>query len=201
MQHVMIDLETLSTKHNAVFLSIGAVQFDIASGKFGETFYQNIDLASARQYNRHIDVNTVKWWMEQRPEIFTMMFKDPEFITTVLASFANFMYTNDITYAWGNSASFDLGILGDAYDAIGMERPWKFYNERCLRTMKGMFPQYIEGLKFKGELEHDPIYDCKKQIIQLINILDNLKANNNGAETKQEQHNLAGRTGSDTSGG
>lgn len=187
MKHAMIDLETLSTARNAVFLSIGAVQFDLETGKFGETFYANIDLASARALGLHVDVNTVKWWMEQRPEIFTMMFQNPDYIATVLANFANWMYKEDIEFVWGNSASFDLGILGNAFDAIGMERPWKYSGERCFRTLKGLFPQFIESLKFKRELEHDPVYDCKKQIVQLINIMDNIKPKTEDGETARQE--------------
>ena len=63
MKHIMVDIETLSTAVNAAVLSIGAVEFDPMSGKIEREFYHELDLSE--QANRHIDVNTMQWWVKQ----------------------------------------------------------------------------------------------------------------------------------------
>ena len=43
MNHLMIDIETLSNRPNAVICAIGAVFFEPSTGKIGPSFYQTID--------------------------------------------------------------------------------------------------------------------------------------------------------------
>jgi hypothetical protein len=60
MNHLMIDIETLSTQPNAVICAIGAVFFEPSTSKTGPSFYQTIDprtSESRRPYQRrHGDV-------------------------------------------------------------------------------------------------------------------------------------------------
>ena len=44
--HLMLDLETMGTKSNSAIISIGAVEFDILTGKTGREFYRNVSLQS-----------------------------------------------------------------------------------------------------------------------------------------------------------
>lgn len=61
--HVMLDFETLSLKPDAVLLSIGACTFDTETGEVGNEFYLAIDPRT--QHQRHIDADTVLWWLKQ----------------------------------------------------------------------------------------------------------------------------------------
>ena len=62
--HFSIDLETLGTRYNAAILSIGVQQFDIDTGKLGETFYREIDLDSAIKAGK-VTGSTLAWWALQ----------------------------------------------------------------------------------------------------------------------------------------
>ena len=62
--HFSIDLETLGTRYNAAILSIGVQQFDIDSGKLGETFYREIDIDSAIKAGK-VTGSTLAWWAQQ----------------------------------------------------------------------------------------------------------------------------------------
>ena len=42
---------------------------------------------------------------------------------------------------WGNGASFDNVILANAYEALGRRAPWQFWQDRCFRTVKSMYPK------------------------------------------------------------
>ena len=61
---------------------------------------------------------------------------------------------------WGNGATFDNVILSNAYKAAGMEQPWKFWDDRCYRTVKGLLPDIkIERLG----THHNAVYDAMSQ--------------------------------------
>lgn len=185
MRHLMIDLETLGTGPNSVFLSLAAVQFDLDSGTIGEHFKQNINLQSAMDWGLTIDANTLQWWLKQRPEIMRLMFDDPSPLHHVLNRFALFIRTHEIQYVWGNSARFDLGILENGYKKADIDVPWSFRNERCYRTVIGLFPpteeQWSTAKANDDVLAHDPVYDCHKQIKLLTGVYNkiwNLNARN-----------------------
>ncbi len=173
MEHLMIDLETLGTRSNSVFLSLAAVQFNLNTGFVGKVFRENITLDSSLQAGLTVDASTIKWWLEQRTEIMKLMFVRPAHIHNVLVSFSDFIQENEIKFVWGNSARFDLGLLDNAYNKVGVELPWKFWNELDFRTMKNLFPQFIVDSADKNK-EHDPLYDCEKQIKILHSIWTNI---------------------------
>jgi len=57
MTDYMIDLETLGTKVDAPVLSIGAVEFNLETGKLGQEFYCVLDLQS--QLDRRSQINPI----------------------------------------------------------------------------------------------------------------------------------------------
>ena len=69
MNHLAIDLETLSLEPNAHILSIGAVFFDPATGEMGDQFYVEID-PQHDQPNAHVSASTVAWWVSQPTGVF-----------------------------------------------------------------------------------------------------------------------------------
>jgi exodeoxyribonuclease VIII len=42
---------------------------------------------------------------------------------------------------WGNGSDFDNVILGDAYEAAAMRRPWSYNKSRCFRTALADAPE------------------------------------------------------------
>lgn len=136
---VMLDLETLSTEHNACIVAIGAVKFD--KMRVTDKFYVTIDPADCERYGRHISASTVLWWMSEdrvaaREQAF---FKEPVDMYSALDGFAQW-FGPDSLPVWGNGASFDNLILGSSYKAAGIEQPWKFWDDRCYRTIKNLAP-------------------------------------------------------------
>ena len=147
--HIMLDLETLSTKPTAVILSIGAVLF--TEQGIHEQFYTAIkqpeDLMGswALDGRFHVEQSTLDWWDKQSPEA-RLVFTDPKAleIENALDAFTAWIY--DVTEdwqqvrMWGNGSSFDNVILSHAYWRCEYKQPWKFYNDRCYRTVKNMYP-------------------------------------------------------------
>jgi inhibitor of KinA sporulation pathway (predicted exonuclease) len=170
--HCMVDLETLSTLHNARILSIGAVLFN-KDGIFDE-FYRairvpNIDCLRREKSVFDVSDQTLLWWSEQSEEA-KAVFWDPEAIELrqALEEFSDFLSPiKDNVLMWGNGASFDNAILSTAYNLMGLEQPWKFWNDRCFRTIKNMF--LVETMKREGT-HHNALDDARFQAQQLLSM-------------------------------
>jgi len=114
--------------------------------------------------DRKISPSTLQWWLEQRPEILKKMFATSQHLNKTLYEFKEWCASLEIVYPWGNSASFDLGILVNTYTSWDIELPWKFYNERCYRTVASLAG--VKAVKDESKA-HDPEYDCEIQIAAL----------------------------------
>lgn len=169
MKNVMLDLETMGTGPNAAIVAIGAVEFCLHSFELGKEFYAPIDLKTSVKSGGVIDPSTVLWWMKQSEQARNL-FKGTGFdLYSTLASFSSWIEETcgpDVR-VWGNGAAFDNVVLGSAYDREGIERPWKFWNDRCYRTVKSMFP-HVE-MKRTGT-HHNALDDAKSQALHLIDI-------------------------------
>jgi hypothetical protein len=72
---------------------------------------------------------------------------------------------------WGNGAVFDNVILSNAYAACAIDKPWKFWNDKCYRTLKGLYPQ-IE-LERTGT-HHNALDDAVSQANHAVKILQHI---------------------------
>lgn len=166
MEDVMLDLETLGNGPNSVIIAIGAVKFDVFG--LGEEFYEVVDAQSCIDAGLQLDVSTVMWWMRQSDAARAEFQRTGGPLTEVLQRFTDFLGEDmDNIRVWGNGASFDNVILGNAYRKAKLEQPWKFYNDRCYRTVKNLFP--LIELERTGTA-HNALDDAKTQAKHLINM-------------------------------
>jgi hypothetical protein len=164
--HLMLDLETMGKRAGCAIVSIGAVEFDIETGKFGREFYERVELQSCLNVGLFVEASTVYWWMQQSDAARKEFCAEPKAnIKGALERLDAFMACLGDYQIWGNGASFDLSILEAAYFAIGTGEnlPWKFRNERDVRTLVSLAPIIKQNYPFIGT-EHSPIDDCKYQI-------------------------------------
>lgn len=162
----MLDLETMGTVAGCAIVSIGAVEFDMA-GTIGAEFYGVINLRSAVAAGLTMDPGTIIWWLQQPEEARKKVIIGGVSIEEVLTSFRS--YLNNIgqyTYIWGNGPSFDQAILRAAYEKMGWQAPWRYTNERCVRTACSLRPEVLK-MPFEG-VKHYPVDDCKHQIKQVV---------------------------------
>lgn len=167
---IMADVESLGAKPGSVILSIGAVKFD--RHKVTEEFVINISPQSCIDAGLKIDVDTVMWWLKQSDDArktltdgITFMFKD------ALTLFTDWLIgTNTFPpeiELWGNGANFDNVLLAAAYDACGLDRPWKFYNDRCYRTLKAL---HSDVPMARSGTHHNALDDARSQALHLITL-------------------------------
>jgi len=173
----MIDIETLSTRSDAAILSIGAVFFDIDTGKLGDTFHTGIKIRTAKNYG-HIDPETIDWWFSANHDALGSIraaIRDAPLLMNALFDFSKFLtdssdYIASEIKTWANSPSFDIVILNNAYKRIGLNTPFKYHNECDLRTLihiaelNGYDKDCIKRQGIKHNALHDAIYQSKLAI-------------------------------------
>ncbi|WP_105263958.1 exonuclease [Escherichia sp. MOD1-EC6149] len=136
--HLMIDLETMGKKSNAPIVVIGAVFFDPQTGEIGPTFYIVISLVDAMDTGAVPDGSTIEWWLAQSSEARSAILVDQVKLVDALIQFREFIneYSNEkFVQVWGNGATFDNTILRTSYERLNIPCPWRYYNDRDVRTI------------------------------------------------------------------
>ena len=163
MNNIMLDLETMGNTSNSAIIAIGAVRFneDVI-----DRFYEVVDLKSCTDVGLEIEPSTVMWWMQQSEEARDKFKAEAISLNEALIKFAKWIGEDAIV--WGNGAAFDNVILANAYRKILYPQPWKFWNDRCYRTVKNLHPE-IE-MERVGTY-HCAVDDAESQARHLMRIL------------------------------
>lgn len=170
--HCMIDIETLGTQPSAIVLSIGAVVFSMYDGELFDTFYAKLELASQAAAGRTRDESTVAWWAQQpdaaRNEAFELEGKKPA--REALDELSDLFNAGEISSVWGNGANFDNVIVADLYRTFHRKAPWRFWQDRCFRTVRALHdPRGRLMPKFNGT-PHHALHDALHQTAYLREI-------------------------------
>lgn len=200
--NIMVDLETLSTRQNAVVLEIAAVEFNCKTGEIGEVFDYKLDL-DEQSSRRHISVDTLLWWIKQDQtaidEVFNSIIKCD--ICRALYDFRDFVKRCDnVLYntendrrtvkLWGNGSIFDIGILQNLYEQYfgRFELPWKFWAVNDVRTIVDLNPEVKKNCKFEGT-PHCAVDDCKHEIKYLVDTLKTIRIVKDEDKVTKEKDN------------
>lgn len=159
MKDIMLDLETLGTRHDAMIISIGAVYFDRYTGEIGLAFSANINpVGFADKFS--MDYDTIKWWMEQSDNARKLVMEAPFEIREALAGFSAFVGDGSDKLIWSH-ATFDMPIIQNAFDVFGIKFPIPFRNARDLRTLMDLTDHHTK-LEREG-VHHHALDDAKYQ--------------------------------------
>jgi hypothetical protein len=165
--HVMLDLETMGRDPGSAIGALAAVEFYLTTGLTGREFYLPIDLRSCEEYGLTLEADTVTWWLSQETTAQQSLLGQPNHappadLLQALIMFAGWCKSiQDCEGIWGNGRWFDLGILGRAYQAVNCPKPWKFYQERDLRTLRQLGGD-LDLPEFEG-IKHHALYDARHQ--------------------------------------
>ena len=136
--HLMIDLETMGTNTNAPIVVIGAVFFDPQTGEIGPVFYIVISLTDAMNTGAVPDGGAIEWWLKQSSEARAAILTDQVKLKDALSRFREFIneYSDEkFVQVWGNGATFDNAILRTSYERLDIPCPWRYHNDRDVRTI------------------------------------------------------------------
>lgn len=166
-QHVMIDIETMSTSTKAVVLQVGAVRFD-KNGIYESMQVSPCPRGQIKDHGRIMDMDTLLWWSSQPSwgRVLGDAIRDLSLVSDQLEALRSFMHkmNTKAVKVWANSPTFDLAILRDLYKDYGTPVPWSFRNERDMRTLMDCVPK---GCKVKRDL-HIAVEDAKDQAESVI---------------------------------
>ena len=166
----MLDTETMGTGPHAAIVSLGAVFFDERTGELGAEFYRAIHLATAVRRGATMEPGTVMFWLGQSDAARNAIRFSAVDIKDALTDFNAFVTNNcnpNELRVWGNSPRFDCEKLHNALVSCELPVPWKFYNERCYRTIRER-NQSVE--QDTHDDLHNALSDAKHQANHLIKI-------------------------------
>lgn len=164
----MIDLETLGTRPGSALLSLGAVGMT-PRGLSGE-FYAVFDVAEQAALGMTSHPDTIAWWESQSPEARTVLSAPQEPVRDVLRKFNTWLRelgTEKDVRIWGNGADFDNPLLIELYRVVALDPGWRFYNNRCYRTVKNMFRDVAMA---REGTYHNALDDARSQANHFIRI-------------------------------
>ena len=170
----MVDIETLDNVETSVILSIGAVRFD--EDKIEDKFYVVLSPEEQiREYNRTVNGETIRWWMQQSKEARDAAFlaSDRQSLQTALSWLAQWYGNDDRRPIWAKPATFDISILNHAYRQLGETRPpWHYRSTRCMSTLMRLLPQVKPDAV--ATVEHNALDDALEQALHVQLLLAKL---------------------------
>ena len=159
---IMLDIETLSTRPDAVVLTLGAVKFSPwASEVDTDTgLYVRVDVDEQLALDRHVQQDTVEWWGKQAEEVREEALGDANrtSVTELLKQLNKFVVGVD--NIWCQGPVFDIVILENLYRQVERPTPWQFWQIRDSRTLFGVHGD-PRGKGAKGA--HNALIDCYYQ--------------------------------------
>lgn len=144
---MMIDFETLDVANCPVILSMGIVIFD--DKQIIDMYSEKISQESCLAIGCTISQETQDWWSRQSVEARWDAFGGTADIEIAMEQLTA-MYTQyECVEIWSRGSLADIRWTNNILDKLGMDRPWKHWEEMCLRTLVKSVPKF--DLKFKGE--------------------------------------------------
>ncbi|END6498175.1 3'-5' exoribonuclease [Escherichia coli] len=164
--HLMIDLETMGKNPDAPIASIGAVFFDPQTGEQGPEFIKIIDMGTC---GGTVDISTIEWWLQRSGEARAAILADRIPLDDALLQLREFIDENSgefFVQVWGNGANFDNVILRRSYERQEIPCPWRYTNDRDVRTIValGLVMDFDARsvITFEGE-RHNALHDARYQ--------------------------------------
>lgn len=171
IQHIVIDLETMSTKPTAAIVSIGAVRLDAGFNLTKDPyFYERVSLESSMDCGLSVDAGTILFWMQQchaarqavtaegSLQLHPAIWKLHAFMTQLPGE----------VHVWGYGPEFDNVVLTNAFNVVGARLPWHYRNNRSLRELRHLYPNV--SVPREGTF-HNALDDAKRQAQMLREIM------------------------------
>lgn len=157
MKHLMVDIETLDTRHTAVVLSVGYCTFNRERVDEPKQFL--CELTPQMVEGRTVSADTIRWWMGQPDEARKAVF-DPDLIRTSRADLIGrlrlLLGDSAIGTVWAHGATFDIPIL-TSYLGVDL---FDFRSIRDTRTLAMLAPDVERSAPL---IKHHAGYDAEAQ--------------------------------------
>lgn len=195
--NIMLDLECADASiDNPAIIQLGAVYFDLETGESLAELDIPINLDDCVVAGLKTSAKGIVWLENNIAKCLERSRTSKTSLQQALQQFNKFVAHAKVhtrlqrasegrqvwpqAMVWGNGALADNLWIRSAYHACGMERPWMYYNDMCLRTFVNQI-EHITGDKYSwnsfdktglprhiDEPLHDALSDCKYQIRYLV---------------------------------
>lgn len=128
MQHMMIDLETMSTAPNAAVAALGIAVFDREN--ILNISHFTVNVASCLLAGAHVDDGTVQWWRGQSSEAKDAISHGGLHYRRAMNQLRSKWLEYGCERVWSHGSNFDVAIC----EFYG-EMPWSYRQVRDTRTL------------------------------------------------------------------
>jgi len=176
--HVMIDIETLGTRPDAVVLSVGAVAFRpfATAGEFvlveKAEFHRFLDIDEQVRDGRTIDVDTIKFWLHNKGTLVSILLEEKSSQFDMLSGLRQFLEVYKPKRLWARGPQFDQVILENMISANNLPPLWEYWRWMDMRTLVRISDAVIceddasAIRQMTGpRVKHDALDDAKNQAI------------------------------------
>ena len=181
--NVVLDLETLGTSEDAAIIQIGcAVMYQdhyYIPENCPEEFEVTIKYEDCTNGEFALSEDTMLWWEKQDPTTKQYVFSGQESYLDAFDLFTwwvqNLKSNGAEIAVWGNGADFDNRLLSYSLNSLGFRDVWKYTNNRCLRTLKNLFPPVEPPFQLPrliGEKAHTALGDARYEA-RILGIIKN----------------------------
>lgn len=178
MKHILIDIETLGTKPFSPLISIGAVEFKPEEGQtLGREFYQVVSLSETITSSLTMDVDTLKWWMQQSDKA-REVFKEPgQSLQSTLLMLSQFItqIANGEDFRVWSRGRLDFEVLENNFRRKFISIPWKYNQIRDSRTFIEELKDYCPCFQEINDNEHNALSDATFEALNIMHIMSYLR--------------------------
>ena len=176
--HAMIDLETLGTKPDCVILTLGAIKFDPFTNEEPHSgLYQKLDIDEQDKLKRTQDESTIEWWGKQTQSVQEEAFSEEGRISLDQMTKEINKFLVGVDVVWAQGPAFDIVILENLYQQLGLPIPWNFWQIRDSRTLFSLLSK-APGKAIQQEA-HNALADCYYQALSVQTAYKELNLNAN----------------------
>ena len=169
MRDICVDVETTSTDpYHGAILQIGAVKFDLFSGKIGDVFSVSLKIPN----NRYWSQDTKAFWAK-RLDLFNEITSKAVEPAEGFKSFIEWVSTTPDPHFWAKPITFDYNWIQSYCDQYDFKMPFAFWKARDLRSfMLGVYaPRPLPKPTMKNDLvEHDALADALNEAMWAIDV-------------------------------
>lgn len=164
--HMMLDLETLSTSNRAALLQVGIAVFDPLGDCVTHSCEWNVDVSSCVAMGGEVDDGAIRFWLLQPDAARRVVAADPVMtISHVLADMERWYH--GCTAAWSNGAAFDLSIMEFYFRAQSIRCPWSHRAQRDTRTLWALARDMGWQRPERGPTAHTAMADAVAQALDV----------------------------------
>jgi len=149
--------------------------FELNTGKILEEFNVFLDISSNDYPSFIVNPDTLKWWLKTDANLLNSIINNKDSVSYDIASKKLYEFLKapkgEVSYLWGNGATFDNVIIEDFLSYSEFKYPIHYTNDRDYRTLvsmaaikKGISYREYQSLFERKNIQHNAFDDVVHQV-------------------------------------